>query len=504
MPTTSITAKAANDNDPDAAARNAAANLPTLKRKAMEQLAQYVVGNEYPAHPGYVERPHWVADFTSDNRGPLVFFKAAGSGEENDVVQIQPTADQIAAQTRDIVQYTHHLVVNHTGFGLKHYEITPRNLLRPSTKENLVAAAADTVQAMMGGRPPTPATFRTAEQLLLAHPSPAETIAPFRWQGETILAHHEIPQLAEGDWSAHREFIDRCSCRDTVMAWTYSCFVPEEQTGRECLVFFGHGNDGKTVWCHALMTFLGPIAVASEILKGDNRFALAPLVGKRLVHFGDVRNPRPFHSRQMRELISGAMLSFEEKGRPFEAGHFHPRCLIDTNVDPRIDINNPAEYTRVRRVNVAALKDNQGDTGWSKRLLEQMPAFLFECRKVYERMVTPGQGIPITQACHDALAGGTAEIEDEFAYLAARLEITGDDADVVTCARMEKLILDARYTGWTAKNAKDWLRSKGARNRAADGKTQLKIGPKNHRQSVWRGVREIADQVRRFQDIENA
>jgi len=457
-------------------------------------------------HPGWVDRPQWFAH-PGDDRGPLTVFrpspKKAVEGDKPEFEQIQPSEDLIASKTSDLIQYTHHLVANYPGFGQRHFAIAPNNLLSPSTREALTTETASTVRAMMGGKPPTPKVINTAVALLLAHAFKGGDIPLIRWAGETSPAMHEIPRPVEGDWSAHKEFTDRCSCPDTVMAWTWSCFLPENQTGREALLLKGEGHDGKSYWAEALMRFLGPVAASAEILKGENRFELANLLAKRLAYFGDFRNPRPIHSKIMRELISGAFLAFERKGHDMEQGYFHPRVLLTTNVEPRIIVTDRAEYTRIRRVNVRTLVGNQGDRTWPIRLLEQMPAFLFECRKVYQRMVPTGKDIPITQACHDALAGGSAALEEEFEYLSLRLALTGKETDFVTSKRMSDLFKLGGYTlkPYAAENARAWLRSGGATNRTPDGKQIFKkIAGKAT--AVWRGVRESESGV--FSEVSSA
>ena len=62
----------------------------------------------------------------------------------------------------------------------------------------------------------------------------------------------------------------------------------------------------------------------------------------------------------MRELIAGAYLAVERKGKDIESLYMHPRCLFTTNIEPEILKENRAEYTRIRRVNVKPLTNNRG------------------------------------------------------------------------------------------------------------------------------------------------
>lgn len=441
------------------------------------------------------ERPPWTAEQFAADRGPLVHYVPSGKqAEEGETqwTQTQPTGQMVANAAEALVYYCNTAVFSYAGIGNQYYSISPRNLATSTTRELLMPDVRDLCQAMMAGFAPTPETFTTAEQHIRALPQKGTDLPLTRWAGQKHVALHELPLPQEGDWSAHREFVDRCSCPDTLMMWTWSCFLPEDQTGREALLIFGNGNDGKSQWCQKLMEFLGPVSAASEILKGEQRFELANLVNKRLVYFGDFRNPRPIHSKIMREVIAGAYIYMEGKGKDGKSAYFHPRCLLSTNVEPRISMSDRAEYTRVRRINVKALEKNEGDRAWPKKLTQQMPAFLFECKKVYERLVTEGKDLPITAACHEALRGGEEAMAEDFDFLAEHLEVTKKETDYITSKGLTELMNRANYKEWIRKDAYRWLRSLGAYNKGPDGKDLFKTEKGGKQMRVWRGVRELS------------
>ncbi len=450
--------------------------------------------------------PEWDAGSQSPKRGPLVFFRGCkekdhgaisyvnAEGETKWIRQEQPNQEQLAEAAPTLIHYLNHLVIIKPSMGNRVFAVSdsaPANIATPSSEDSLIAAVAKLVRAMMGGTEPIPSAVKTATEIVEQRPFPDRLLAPIRWQGETHLAVHEIPTPKEGDWSAHKEFVDRASCQNTLMAWVWSCFLSEDQTGREALFLYGAGNDGKSEWCRALMATFGPSATSSEILKGENRFELANLVDKRLVYFGDFRNPRPIHSKLMREIISGANLSFEFKGKDMASAYFHPRCLLSTNVEPRIRVNDSAERTRVRRINISPLDGNKGDRSWPRRLIEQMPAFLFECRKVWQSFAIPGQDLPYTQACLDALAGGKEDLDEEFEALAARIEITGKEEDFITIRQLSDIFEKIRYFDeWKKKDARKWMRDGGAQDRHSNGnKIQRRI--QGTVTNIWTGVKKI-------------
>jgi hypothetical protein len=438
--------------------------------------------------------PAWTVKQFSADAGPLVHFVPSGKAPpEPEWIQSQPSGQMIADVAESLVRYCNTAVFSHPGFGLRYYKISERNLATPTTRELLMPDVREICRAMMGGFSPTPETFSAAEQHIRALPRPGSDLPPLRWEGEKHMALHELPLPKEGDWSAWQEFTSRCSCPDTFMAFIWSCVLPEEHTGREAIILVGKGLEGKSAVCEVLMRFLGPVATASEILKGENRFELANLLNKRLVYFGDFRNPRPIHSKIMREIISGAYLYMEGKGKDGQSAYFHPRCLLSTNVEPRISISDRAEYSRIRRINIeapAASQSGIGDREWPRRLLAQMPAFLFECRKVYDRMVPSGKDIPITPACHEALRGGEGAMAEEFDFLAVRLEVTGDMNDYISARNLVSLMSEAKYTEWVRTNAYNWLRSQGATNKTPEGKDLVvKKGGKAVR--IWRGIKLV-------------
>lgn len=439
-------------------------------------------------------RPFWTSDQFAADRGPLVHYVPSGKqGDEGETqwTQTQPTGQMVANAAEALVYYCNTAVFSYPGIGNQYYSISPKNIATQTTRELLMPDVRELCQAMMAGLAPTPETFSTGEQHIRAMPQKGTDLPLTRWAGQKHVALHELPLPQEGDWSAHKEFVQRCSCPDTLMMWTWSCFLPEDQTGREALLIFGNGNDGKSQWCQKLMEFLGPVSAASEILRGENRFELASLLNKRLVYFGDFRNPRPIHSKIMREVIAGAYIYMEGKGKDGKSAYFHPRCLLSTNVEPRISMSDRAEYTRVRRINVKELDDNKGDRAWPKKLLEQMPAFLFECKKVYERMVTEGRDLPITEACKEALRGGEEAMAEDFDFLTEYLEVTKKETDYITSKNLIELMNRANYKEWVRKDAYRWLRSLGAYNKGPDGKDLFRTEMGKQRR-VWCGVRELS------------
>lgn len=476
------------------------------KALALEKMADAVTEFHVPPLPAWTTK--------HPTKGPLVFFRGSKEGEHgaiavqgedgemNWIRQEQPTAEQLAEQSPTIIHYLNHLVLNKQSMGNRVFAVSPENLAKPSSDDSLIAAVTRLCRAMMGGTEPIPSVVKTAADIVRARPYPDEMLAQIRWTGETKLAMHEIPTPKEGDWSAHKELVSRASCPDTLMAWVWTCFIPEELTGREALFLWGQGNDGKSEWCRALAGAFGPSGTSSEILKGENRFELANLVDKRLVYFGDFRNPRPIHSKIMREIISGANLSFEFKGKDMASAYFHPRCLLSTNVEPRILVNDSAERTRVRRVNIAPIPGNKGDRNWPIKLAKQMPAFLFECRAVWERFAVPGQDLPYTQACLDALSGGVDATEEEFDSLLERIEITSNTEDRITTRRLVEIFESIKYAGWNKENAYRYLRSRGGRDKDENGKKFQQKEKGGIVRKYWTGIKELSTGV--FDNIHRA
>lgn len=428
---------------------------------------------------------------------PLAQYKEAKEGEPGAFadergwwIQIQPTTARLTAKVNELIKHSEATIITNRAGGTRSYRIHPSKILESTDEDGLRNALTRSCRTLMGGMEPEPRTITTAVQLLCDRARPEIELQPVRWAGEDVFALHEIPRPAPGDWSAHKEFIDRCSCPDTTMAWTWSCFLPQEQTGRESLYLYGPGNDGKSFWAEILMEFLGPAACASQVLKGENRFELANLVDRRLVYFGDTRNPTPIHPKVMREIISGAILPFERKGKDMQVAYFHPRCLFTSNVHFKIDTHDRAEYTRIRKVLVSPLKDNAGDQGWKRRLLEQFPAFLWECRKVYEAFATPGQDLPITEACHAALSDGMEAIDAAFDYLSVRLEFGTGDQFFVSKKDVSDLMDRARYQGFERVNAYKWLESRGAHQYVPNTKKRHQKKINGRTTDVWLGVRE--------------
>jgi hypothetical protein len=160
--------------------------------------------------------------------------------------------------------------------------------------------------------------------------------------------------------------------------------------------------------------------------------------------------------------------------------------MVTTTKEMKIDVDDPSQVTRVRRINVKPLPEDkrEGDAAWPKRLREELPALLHECRAAYERLMIgrKGKNLPQSEACLAALAGGTDAINDDFSYLDDRLEFTRDSKDYVFCEVINELMNQARYgyARYGKENARDWMIKRGASNKG---------GPKRKGIRVWEGVR---------------
>jgi Domain of unknown function (DUF3854)/Family of unknown function (DUF5906) len=346
--------------------------------------------------------------------------------------------------------------------GVSYIEVDTKNACKQANRDSVMVAVSEALSVLQGFRSTVDQGVEALRQIAL-HPTVVK-IDDWRWVSETKLAFHELPSPSAGPTRAWDEFLNRCSDADTFLAWTWTLLLPEEQTGRQALVLKGAGHDGKSYVTQALSAMMGPLACALDTPKGDHRFQLASLPGKRLAVMGDVLNTRLArgNSKLLRELLAGADLPVERKGKDIYTARLHPRVLITTNY--QIEWGDRAEQSRFLQVDVAAnTLHEHGDSSWPVRLLTEVPQLLYRAREAYSRAMAsaaPGStDIPLTEVTLKVMSQGQDAADERWDKLEAIIE--SDPAGRVSGAEMTAELEKLGYRDWALADARKWLRQRG-------------------------------------------
>lgn len=221
----------------------------------------------------------------------------------------------------------------------------------------------------------------------------------FFWDSSKI---HKGPHPAWDRWMN----VIPVHARPVFMAWIASIVDPQNK-GRQALWTQDQGYSGKSTVMRVLAKFLGPHAVGA-ISKDSfsDKFSYASIYGRRLVVYGDNKNPKLLHHEKIHSVLGGDIVQIERKNvQPFSA-EIHAKLWISANCLPEVDLGSRSETTRVipitlqeppEEVLAAYCKtDSQGRVVRQKdgspvyiggnleeQLLPEMPAFLYSCNEHY-------------------------------------------------------------------------------------------------------------------------
>jgi hypothetical protein len=228
--------------------------------------------------------------------------------------------------------------------------------------------------------------------------------------------------LVEGE---HPSWDDWLLCmpiyaRDVFKAWLYSVFDPENK-GRQCVWLHDRGYSGKSSVIRAISEFLENKCVGA-ISHGSlsNQFGYSSVYGKRLVVYGDNKNPKLIHQEKVHSILGGDLVQVERKNAdPFSAVTY-AKMLITANIPPELELSARNELTRLiyirlqdpplRVMKKYCKLDENGDIEYQEggvvpkfvggkldeELQAELPQFLSSCKTLYEEHCPNHQDIPLT------------------------------------------------------------------------------------------------------------
>lgn len=237
---------------------------------------------------------------------------------------------------------------------------------------------------------------------------------------ESVLEDGEHPVW--DDWMLRIED----HSREVFMAWVYSIF-DHKNKGRQMVWLYSHGYDGKTSVTNALSDFMEDKCVGA-ISQGslNTQFGYSTIYGKRLVVYGDNKNPKLIHMEKISNILGADKVNIERKGVDAFMDSIYCKMLVSANIPPEVALSERSEVTRmlffrlieppdrilakyceldakgkIMRYGDGTPKYVGGDL--DKQLLAELPRFLNTCKEVYERICPKRKDIPLTEGMYKEL-----------------------------------------------------------------------------------------------------
>ena len=214
--------------------------------------------------------------------------------------------------------------------------------------------------------------------------------------------------------------------RKPFRAWIASVLDPENK-GRQALWMQDQGYSGKSTVQRVLARFMGKHAVGS-ISHGSlgNQFGYASIYGKRLVIYGDNKNPKLLHTEKIHSMLGGDIVTIERKNvAPFTAP-IHCKLWINANGTPEVDLGARSEVTRLLYIplqdppeetlrqfcmldasgNIKRQKDGTPvyiGGSLEEKLWPELPHFLHTCQQDYLELCPNRKDIALSEEMWEAL-----------------------------------------------------------------------------------------------------
>ena len=293
--------------------------------------------------------------------------------------------------------------------------------------------------------------------------------------------------------------------RPAFRAWIFGIFDPRNH-GRQALWLQDRGYSGKSSVFRSLEKFIGRHAVGS-ISHGSlgNQFGYASVYGKRLVIYGDNKNPKLLHQEKIHSILGGDIVSIERKGiDPFSAP-IHAKLLVASNVPPEVDLFARSEVTRILYIPLheppeesmlAYTKHRDGKVmrhkdgtpifvggNLEEKLFPEIPAFLATCARDYAELCPNHTDIVLSSEMWEALHTRCASPEHLAVERFVKLEL--EFGKKLTCSQVDvgelfHDFLKGKSTNYDSSRLRTYLETCGAKLFKSDeGSMYIGVGIKS-------------------------
>ena len=274
---------------------------------------------------------------------------------------------------------------------------------------------------------------------------------------ERAFNYFDLHNLKEGPTPGFDMFmsgVDEAS-RDTMMAAIYATFDSRCHLNQYIWIH-GEGGDGKSSLLMAMAEYAGDsmyCALSTDSAKSE--FGLEECVGKRLVMFPDIQSGLSVKSGLVHKLTGHDLISINRKNKPHISTHIDCILWMASNSAPDVNFSNKNEarrcvYIKMHEPPIEIQKKiyflnedgsfqldaegNKINNGFplKKMLIDEMPAILFKCRKVFEeRVKAPYSVIRLTTAESKIASDNCSDLDDDQLtyYIDKTFTFTQDEND---------------------------------------------------------------------------
>jgi len=225
----------------------------------------------------------------------------------------------------------------------------------------------------------------------------------------------------------------RCSNEKALRAFFGSIFDPKADRS-QFIYIYGEGNEGKGSMIEALSQGLGSAHIGMVAQKDTTWFA-GTVYDKRLVTFGECDDFKYAMSEHIKAITGNDTTTINQKFAPLFKAKALCKFMFASNTKPRV-FNTPAHKRRL------IYSEIQPWTGkaipvkvFVAKLVEELPAFLSSCKKIYDQVCPEGGVIPTDELVFiNLMEENDHELEDivdEFFIVDPRLHCKMKDIESI-------------------------------------------------------------------------
>lgn len=260
------------------------------------------------------------------------------------------------------------------------------------------------------------------------------------------------------------------------------------------LFFLGGGANGKGTFLDTMAAVFGDhhARLRASIIAGgttyaaEARFGLAPIVGRRLVTFGELEERSAFNEGLLKNLTGEDIVEIETKGR--QAYQYQPICkiILAGNHKPKVLCSDDSVWRRMKLVPFeVTIPTNQRDPLLRGKLLAELPGVLNWALDGLDAYLKEGMG-----ADPRSVAEATAEYKEDSDVLG---QFLSERCYVEPRLPQLKALggdLYAHYNAWCSMNGYKALANNSFATRLKDRGAKKGEGRSRY---TWLGIRIITD-----------
>lgn len=241
--------------------------------------------------------------------------------------------------------------------------------------------------------------------------------------------------LVEGLTPKWDSLVTRMDYPEIFMSYVWSIFEPTNN-GRQALWIYGKGHEGKSTAINALFDFIGReyvFTVGGNEAKGAHFFG--SVFGKRVGAIMDCENPWILNTSEIRNILGGDSVTINDKyAKPFTA-KVHSKIFILSNKHPMIDYDDLSQRSRLLFIKMKERVDLKGSSTIQQELVDELPAFLFKCKKVYAAYCPTNSNLKVPEEmdiiiennCSATDSENLDDFIDKYLEFGAHLQLTRAD-----------------------------------------------------------------------------